>query len=84
MSTDEKCSLRVGRLATVVAIRLIRALKRLGWTEARQAGSHLIMRKEGFPPLPIPVHKGRNLKEGTVRSILKMADISEDEFFEDY
>lgn len=29
----------MGRLATVVASRLIRALKKLGWVESRQAGS---------------------------------------------
>ena len=74
----------MGRLATVVALRLIRALKRLGWSEERQAGSHVILKKPGRPPLPVPVHKGRTMKEGTVRGILKTAGIDEDEFFEVY
>lgn len=74
----------MGRLATVVALRLIKALKRLGWSVDRQTGSHAILTKEGRTPLTVPVHKGRTLKEGTVRSILKAAGISEDEFFSVY
>jgi hypothetical protein len=32
----------------------------------------------------IPVKKGATLKEGTARSILKQAGVSEDEFFDVY
>lgn len=74
----------MGRLVTVVASRLIRALKRLGWVEHRQAGSHLILKKPGYPPISVPVHNGRTMKEGTVRSLLKDAGISEEELFKVY
>lgn len=65
-------------------LRLVRALKRLGWAESRQAGSHLILVKSGKAPLPVPVHKGRTMKEGTVRSILRTAGVSEEELFDVY
>jgi predicted RNA binding protein YcfA (HicA-like mRNA interferase family) len=74
----------VGRLATIQALRMIRALARLGWSVARVSGSHHILTKSGQPPLTIPVKKGATLKEGTARSILKKASISEDEFFDVY
>jgi predicted RNA binding protein YcfA (HicA-like mRNA interferase family) len=74
----------VGRLATIVAFRLIRAFNRLGWVEARQTGSHVILQKPGHPHLAVPSHKGRTMKEGTVRGILKSAGVSEEDFFEVY
>lgn len=59
-------------------------MKRLGWSEDRQTGSHAVLTKPGRNPITVPVHKGRNLKEGTVRSILKSAGVSEEEFFDVY
>jgi predicted RNA binding protein YcfA (HicA-like mRNA interferase family) len=74
----------VGRLATIQALRMIRALARLGWTVVRVSGSHHILTRPGHPPVTIPVKKGATLKEGTARSILKQAGVTEDEFFEVY
>lgn len=74
----------MGRLASVLALRLIKALKRLGWTVDRQSGSHAILTKPGRNPITVPVHKGRTMKEGTVRSILRAAGISEEELFDVY
>lgn len=74
----------MGRLATVIALRLVRALKRLGWKVDRQTGSHAILTKPGQNPVTVPVHKGRTMKEGTVRAILKQAGIKEDDLFEVY
>jgi predicted RNA binding protein YcfA (HicA-like mRNA interferase family) len=74
----------VGRLATIQALRMIKALARLGWTVARVSGSHHILTKAGRSPVTVPVKKGATLKEGTARSILKQAGVGEDEFFEVY
>jgi len=63
---------------------MIRALVRLGWTVARSSGSHHVLVKSGFPRIIIPVHRGRPLKEGLARGILKDAGITEDEFFDVY
>jgi predicted RNA binding protein YcfA (HicA-like mRNA interferase family) len=63
---------------------MIKALVRLGWTVARVSGSHHILTSVGHPSVTIPVKKGATLKEGTARSILKQAGISEDEFFAMY
>ena len=75
----------MGRMAGVVAGRLIRALVRLGWAVDRASGtSHHVLTKPGRPPVTVPVKKGRTLKEGTARAILKQAGVSEDELFEVY
>lgn len=74
----------MGRMASIHALRMIKALARLGWTVARVAGSHHILTRAGHPSVTIPVKKGATLKEGTARSILRQAGISEDEFFQVY
>ncbi len=71
-------------MAQLVATRLVRALQRLGWSVARQSGSHAVLVKGGSPPVTIPIHKGRTLKEGTARAILKQAALTEDQLFEVY
>lgn len=63
---------------------MIKALARLGWTVARVSGSHHILTKAGHQPVTVPVKRGATLKEGTARSILKKAGVSEDEFFQVY
>ena len=60
----------MGRMAQIAAVRMIRALLRLGWVRPRQKGSHVAL---------MPKH--RVLKEGTARAILKQADVNEGEFF---
>jgi len=74
----------VGRLASIQALRMIKALARLGWTVVRVSGSHHILAKPGRPPVTVPVKKGATLREGTARSILKQAGVGEDEFFDVY
>jgi len=62
---------------------LIRALKRAGIEEQRQGGSHLHLRRESDGKrVTVPVHKDRTLPTGTLRAILRDADISVEEFYE--
>jgi predicted RNA binding protein YcfA (HicA-like mRNA interferase family) len=71
-------------MASIVAARLVRALVRLGWTLDRQAGSHAVLTKPGRNAVVVPMHKGKPLKEGTARGILKQAGLTEEEFFRAY
>ncbi len=65
--------------------RFIRTLGRFGWYVDRSSGSHKVLKKSGHPlSLSVPMHKGRPLKQGLVRKLLKLADIGEDEFLESY
>ncbi len=60
--------------------KMIKILTASGFVVIRQKGSHVILRK-GKKLLVVPVHKGKPLKRGLVRLILKEAGISRDEFF---
>jgi predicted RNA binding protein YcfA (HicA-like mRNA interferase family) len=60
---------------------IIRALKRLGFVQARQRGSHVVMKKatpEGIMGCVVPLHD--EVAIGTLHSILKQAKVSPDEF----
>lgn len=59
---------------------LARAVQRKGWILLRVHGSHHIYGKEGSDVrLSIPMHKGRDLKVGLLRHLMKMAGLSEDD-----
>jgi predicted RNA binding protein YcfA (HicA-like mRNA interferase family) len=55
----------------------IRALERMGFHQARQRGSHVVMRRENRGCV-IPLHK--ELAIGTLRGALRQAGITPDEF----
>ena len=52
---------------------LEKLLKRAGFLK-RKGGKHDIWIKLGFPPIPVPRHKG-DIPKGTVKNILKHAGI---------
>lgn len=49
---------------------MLKLAKKNGWRVARINGSHHIMVKENYPPVPIPVHN-HDLRKGTEQKILK-------------
>lgn len=59
------------------------ALKRAGFVEDRQKGSHLILiHPEKKVRTVVPVHSGRTIKEPLLRAIVRDANLSVDEFME--
>lgn len=69
------------RLPRVGCRELVRALKRAGFEEQRQRGNHMHMRRQGDGRrVTVPVHRGRTVPTGTLRAILRDAEISVDEF----
>ena len=59
---------------------LVAALERSGFLVKRQTGSHLILYKPGIPrPISIPVHT-KDLPKGTLRAIIRQANLTVDEF----
>jgi predicted RNA binding protein YcfA (HicA-like mRNA interferase family) len=57
--------------------QLIRLFEENGWTLDRIQGSHHIMEKPGFRPVPIPVHGNRDLQPHFIKLILKQAGLKE-------
>ena len=58
---------------------VVRVFESFGWSVARQRGSHIIMIKEGENiTLSIPNHK--EVAKGTLRSLIRSANLTVDEF----
>jgi predicted RNA binding protein YcfA (HicA-like mRNA interferase family) len=67
-------------LPIISADECIAALRRFGYEVVRQKGSHVRMTCGGRTPVSVPTHKGKTLKRGTLRSILREADITVEDF----
>lgn len=60
---------------------VVKALERLGFRQARQKGSHVVMRKEtsnGSFGCAVPLHK--EIKIGTLKGLLKLAKVDIEDF----
>lgn len=65
------------RFPRLTAKDLIRALKKLGFYEARKRGSHVILiDAEGRRKVSVPFHAGKNVPLGTLKGILDDAEIT--------
>jgi predicted RNA binding protein YcfA (HicA-like mRNA interferase family) len=58
---------------------VVRALLRAGFTLVSQRGSHVKLRNASGRTVIIPITGSRDLKTGTLRSILRQAGITDDE-----
>jgi predicted RNA binding protein YcfA (HicA-like mRNA interferase family) len=65
------------KLPVISGMETIKALQTLGFSVARQRGSHVVLRK-GASGCVVPNH--HELKTGTLAGILKQAGISPDDF----
>jgi predicted RNA binding protein YcfA (HicA-like mRNA interferase family) len=69
------------RLGSYPGMIVVKAFKRAGWIVIRRKGSHIIMEKPGFDvTLSIPVHKGKDVKRGTLRCLITDAGMTIEEF----
>ena len=70
------------RLKRVSAEVVIKVLKQRGFVQVRQRGSHVILKKETSGVVVgcvVPLHQG-DLAIGTLRSVLRQAGITPEEF----
>lgn len=68
------------QLPVISGDECITALERLGYYIARTKGDHVRLRCSGRKPVSVPRH--RELDPGTLRSIIRVADISVKQFIE--
>ena len=72
----------MSRLPALTPRELVAALKRAGFVEHRQRGSHLFLRHtETNLPVMVPIH-ARDIKRGTLKGILKQAGLTAEELLE--
>jgi predicted RNA binding protein YcfA (HicA-like mRNA interferase family) len=73
----------MSEIPSLNARKVVRALKRAGFVEDRQRGSHLVL----IHPVSrvrtvVPVHAGRTIKTPLLRSIIREANLSVEEFLD--
>lgn len=69
------------KLPAVNGKQVIAALEKKGWYVKRVRGSHHVLRHPSIPnAIPVPVHGNREIKRGTLASILRTAGLGRDEF----
>jgi predicted RNA binding protein YcfA (HicA-like mRNA interferase family) len=70
-----------GRIPVMTGREVVRVFCPLGWNVARQAGSHIVLTKPGsIVTLSVPDHK--EVAKGTLRSLIRSADLTVDEFLD--
>jgi predicted RNA binding protein YcfA (HicA-like mRNA interferase family) len=69
----------VPKLPRISGQDCIKALQRLGFSQVRQRGSHVVMRR-GDRGCVVPLH--REMKVGTLHGVLKQAGVDPDDFIQ--
>lgn len=70
----------MSRIPVISGKDLIRILEKSGYSIRDQKGSHVHLRHPVKPPLTVPDHK--IIAKGTLRAIIREAEMSMDEFLE--
>jgi predicted RNA binding protein YcfA (HicA-like mRNA interferase family) len=68
------------RLANISAKKAIAAFKRMGYSEARRKGSHIILNHPERPTITVPDDK--ELAPGLLRAILSQVGVQVEEFLD--
>jgi predicted RNA binding protein YcfA (HicA-like mRNA interferase family) len=70
-------------LETYKGEQVVKAFQKSGWRISRQRGSPIILEKDSVEAtLSIPVHKGKDIKRGTLRNLIHDAGMNAEEFLE--
>ncbi len=69
----------MSKLPRISGQKCVKALSKAGFYFKRQQGSHIILRRDNpFAQLVVPDHK--ELDRGTLRAVIRQADLSVEEF----
>ena len=69
------------RLPRLSGREVVRVFESLGWEKARQSGSHIVLVRDGRnASLSVPDH--REVALGTLRSLIRSAEMSVEEFID--
>jgi predicted RNA binding protein YcfA (HicA-like mRNA interferase family) len=69
------------KLPRLSGAEIVKILQKMGFSQARQRGSHVVMKKitpQGAVGCVVPLH--REVATGTLHSILKQAHLTSEEF----
>jgi Predicted periplasmic or secreted lipoprotein len=69
----------MAQLPNLSGKEVVKIFEKLGWEFSRQSGSHMVMTKDGeMASLSVPKHK--EVAKGTLRSLIRAANLTIDEF----
>ncbi len=68
------------QMPRVNASQVIRVLKKIGFSQSRQSGSHIIYRNLLGNRVTVPFHTGKILHPKVLKNIIDDADLTLDEF----
>lgn len=68
----------MGRLSNISGKEAVKTFEKFGYIFDHQTGSHMILWHESMPTLSVPNHK--ELAPGLLRSLIRQAGITVDEF----
>lgn len=69
----------MAQLPNLSGKEVVKAFENLGWEFSRQSGSHIVLTKDGeMASLSVPNH--REVAKGTLRSLIRAANLTVDEF----
>lgn len=63
-----------------MSFAIIRILKKIGFEEVRQHGSHNYFKHPDGRATVVPVHSGRDIGRGLLKKILNEIEVSREEF----
>ena len=67
-------------MKSVSAKKLCKIVEKKGWILKKVTGSHHIYTKTGVDKiLSIPVHKNKDLKIGTLKALMRIAELTEED-----
>jgi len=66
---------------TVKAKDFIKIIEKLGFYFGRQKGSHAIYKNSDGKRVVVPMHSGKDIKQGTLTGMLQDIDIDKETFF---
>jgi len=69
------------KLPLLSAREVIRILRKMGFEEIRQKGSHKYFRHLDGRTTVVPVHPGRDIGKGLLRRIMNEVQVDREEFF---
>ncbi len=68
------------RIPIIKGSDLVKTLEKAGFIARRQKGSHLHMYRDSDQKrVTVPIHKGKTIPVGTLKAILKDADLTVDQ-----
>jgi predicted RNA binding protein YcfA (HicA-like mRNA interferase family) len=70
----------VSRLPRISGREVVKALRKIGYEQDRERGSHIILRQATHPHRRIVVPDHNEVAKGTLRAIIRQVGLTVDEF----